>query len=378
MPKQVADDPIIFGEIALLSEIDNLPALFQSPEAVDKMLGEITARVRSHIPDLTTAKGRDAIKSLARSVASSKVALDNAGKSLTEQLRAQVGQVDAERRRIRDYLDNLRDEARKPVTEWEEAEARRVEALRERYEELLSSLDPNRINGSEEFRAEIERIEAIPIDESWQEIAAQAGQRKDGSLRTLRLMLADAEKREAEQAELARLRKEAEERAEADRKAAAAKAAEERRIAQEKAEQERQAQIEREREEAAARAAEAARQKAEREAEEARRRQEREAAEQIAKVERERQAAEARAQAAERAAAEAVERERAEQDRKRQAEEEAAAKRAADQAHRDRIAGEIMEAIMASFGAAGSRRDAAAGVTAALMEGRIPNVKVLI
>jgi hypothetical protein len=94
--------------------------LFQNGgTAIDPLIERIEAEVRSHVADLTTKKGRDAIASLAFKVSKSKTALDTAGKALTETQKAEIKVVDDARKKIRDRFDALRDEARKPLTDWE-------------------------------------------------------------------------------------------------------------------------------------------------------------------------------------------------------------------------------------------------------------------
>ena len=63
-----------------LPEGTALVALFKTENGLDPLIERIAAEVRAHVPDLTTAKGRDAIKSLAYKVARSKTMLDDAGK----------------------------------------------------------------------------------------------------------------------------------------------------------------------------------------------------------------------------------------------------------------------------------------------------------
>jgi hypothetical protein len=124
--------------LALPAQTD-LAVMFRKENGLDPIVARIAEEVRSHVPDLTTAKGRDAIKSLAFKVARSKTALDDAGKKLNEDARAQINIVDAARRKIRDQLDALRDEARKPLDDWEAAEKERVDTLTARLHRLANA-----------------------------------------------------------------------------------------------------------------------------------------------------------------------------------------------------------------------------------------------
>lgn len=342
-----------------LPEPTTLATMFQKPDQIDDLISRIEAEVRAHVPDLSTKKGRDAIASLAHKVARSKTALDGAGKDLNADLRSKIEVVDAERRKIRDRFDALKAEARKPLDEWEAAEEARIAALRARLDRLAHA-SPSE-DTSAAISALIARVEATAIDDSWQEYLPVAAKAKDATLIRLRDMLATTQKREAEAAELERLRAEALAREEEDRKRHEAERAEQARLAAEKAEADRLAQIEAARQEAAAKAAQEAEARAKAEAERAAT----EAAEREARHVRELAEAKARE---ERAA-------QAERDRivaERKAEADARAKREADQAHRSRIQSEIATALEA-YEAAG-----AMAMADAIIGGAIPHVKAVL
>lgn len=355
----------------VIPEKTELVAIFRAENGIDPILAKIAARVREHKPDLTTEKGRKAIASLAYAVARSKTALDDAGKQLNEDARAQIGIVDSARKKLRDQLDALRDEARKPLDEWEAAENARVDAIKARLERLTNAAPDE--DASDRIKALIARVEITMIDDTWQEYLPMAAKAKDATLARLRAQLVATETREAEAAELARLRAESAAREESDRQLREAQEAEARRIANERAEAERLAQIERDKQEAADRAARAAEERAR--AESARiQRETEERAEAERRASDEREAALQRQIEQERARAESAA--QAERDRlaaERQAEADARAKREADQAHRAKIAGDIANALRTMAGAASPEQ-----IAAALMDGKIPHVKVTL
>lgn len=108
-------------------EQDINPVEIFTSNGLDPLLERITAAVNEFDPDVTTPAGRKEIASLARKVASSKTFLDNAGKDLVSNWKDKSKKVDAERKRMRDYLDDLKEKARKPLTEWEVVEKARLE-----------------------------------------------------------------------------------------------------------------------------------------------------------------------------------------------------------------------------------------------------------
>lgn len=323
-----------------------LGAAFTSGDMIELLLAQVEAKVRAHVPDLTTARGRDAIKSLAYAVSRSKTALDDAGKKLTEDARAQIAEVNAQRKVIADRLDALRDEARKPLTEWETAEENRKANLMRRLQHIEPVWPIDHMPTAEALAAHIANVEAIAIDNSWQEFEDQAQLRKDRALAKLRPLHAAAVVREEQAAELAQLRAEAEAR----------RAEDAQRAAEEQARRDAEAQAERDRQAAEAEALRAKQVEADRQAaaEAARIEAERAAAERIAAAERVAEqarvdaeaAAKRAAEQADREKAEAVEAERRRAAAEREAQERADRQREADRAHVSQIRREAKEALM--------------------------------
>ncbi|WP_422073964.1 hypothetical protein [Tranquillimonas rosea] len=219
-------------------------ALILSQGQTETILDQIEASVRAEPLDVTTNKGRKAISSLAYRVSRSKTALDEAGKSLNADKRAEIDAVDAERRKVRDRLDALRDEVRKPLVEWESQEKARTEAHRK----ALEAFDHTRVDmqcAPDMIRAVIDEVEAIDVGPAWEEFEQIAGEAKAGALEKYRGDLVMAEQRVAQDEELARLRAEKEERERRDREEAAARQAEEDQKRRQEAEAQRKADEER-------------------------------------------------------------------------------------------------------------------------------------
>ena len=354
----------------------DLRVVFGKADGAEAIISRVRSEAMEHAKGLTvaTVKDRKALASVAYDIAKRKSALDAAGKALNDDLRVSINAVDAERRRIRDGLEALQVEVRAPLTKWDADEAARVDALKARVERLRNAhVEVIDDVSSENISALLARVEATKIDDTWQEFVVDAARHKDQAVATVRNMLAIATKRDADAAELSRLRKDAEDRAEADRVRISSEQAETARVAAEKAEAVRLARIETEaqaRIEAAEVAAEARAQ-----AEAARQMQlarDRELTLQREKAEAEtrHQKALADAQAREEAAAQA--------ERNRMAAEQEAAdtaryKREADQSHRAKIKGAISAALASMAGSA--TPDAIAD---ALMAGKIPHVQVVM
>jgi len=343
------------------------PAKIFAPGGVDDILAKIKAEVMSEAVDISTKAGRDAVASLAYKVARSKTALDKMGKDLGDANYKAWKAITAERAKIEKELDALRDEVRKPLTDWENAEKDRIAVLEEAIAEIgrtASFLVPD--PSSHEILGRLHYLEELSSKErNWQEFGKRAADAMQASLTALKAAFEVAEKREAEAAELARLRADEIARQQKERDAKiAAEAAEKARVeAEQKAAREA---------EAAARAADAERLRVEQEKAAAIARAE--------KAEADRKAAAAKAEQDAKAAAEAAEKRQAaaiEAERKRVADEAAkvaaeTARREADKAHRAKINNEALAAIVLL----GSESELAKAIVSAIARGAVPHTKI--
>lgn len=362
------------SQTALVAQVEANPGLvLLDRERFNQFYEQVKAETDKLVPDTSTAKGRKEIASMAFKVAKTKTAIDEAGKRLNEEARAQINKVDASRREIRDRLDALKEEVRRPLTEWEAAEEKRVDTCKAVIERLKAATVVSLQDTSATVRARWTEARALALDEGqFQDMLPMARHAQDSAVSTLETAHARLVKEEADRAELERLRAEAAERAERERQEAEAKAAAE---AAERARQEAEARAVRAAEEeqaridaAAQRAEENARAAERRQAEEERLAAERAHAEALAVEKRRADEAEAarRAEAA-RIAREAAEREAAEK-----AAADAAAKRAADQEHRGKIMGSAKQAIMGH----GVGEQTARAIVLAIASGDVPNVSI--
>ncbi|WP_065802904.1 hypothetical protein [Klebsiella quasipneumoniae] len=342
---------------------DMAPAIYVE-NGLDSFLEKIRAGV-NEVPDLSTAKGRARIASLAAQVSRSKTAVEKPGRDYLKRLKEQPKVVEAELRRFVTECDQLRDEVRRPLTEWEDAEKARTEALQQRLVDLRALADVIDTSGnylpSADIQARILEAKSVVLDDSWQERAAEAGVAKDSTIQQLEASLVIAQKREHEAAELDRLRKEAEEKARLEREENI------RREAAEQAKRDAEAKAQAEIDAAARRESEAraATERAEREKIEAQQKAEREAKAAAEKAEQEKNAA----IAAERRRQEEAESARlAEQ--KRIAEEEA--RRAADKEHRRSINRQAIADLIES----GLTQEMAEKALIAIAKGKVSAVSI--
>ncbi|MES5615283.1 hypothetical protein [Acinetobacter baumannii] len=293
-------------------------AAFAKRGGTDELYERIAQEVRSHVPDVSTKKGRDAIGSLALKISKSKTLIEKCGKELVAEQKAQIKLIDDDRISIVKKFDLLRDEVLAPRDAWEQAEKDRVA----KHSQFISNIKV--MYGlcfdlpSLEIKKAIDSLESLVVDSSLDEYEQEAKLAKFETIEALRTALVAREKHEAEQAELERLRQ-----AEILRQ-----------------QQEREAQIAREAAEKATREAE---EKARFEAERVQR-EKAEAEQREARLKAEKEAAELRAQHAAEAERKRIE---AEQAVKLEAERQAEEARHANQAHRKKICNEALKGLLA-------------------------------
>ncbi|QTC00485.1 hypothetical protein JYG33_03180 [Alcaligenes sp. SORT26] len=348
-------------ELTELPPAETALQIYQTPNGLDPYIERIRQEVTGHAPNLKTDKGRKEIASRAFKVRKIKTALDSLGKEQVDRLKEIPKLIDAERKRMRDELDSLADEVRKPLTDWEEAEASRVALHRA---DLDGMADQAREVGGldvESLRQRIAVVESVVIGESWEEFEAEAHRVKAKALEILNAALTERQKYEAEQAELAELRRKQAEQEQKDREAEIA------RLAADKARVDAEAKAQAERDAAAKREADAkaAQVKAEQDAKDAaerqRRAEEQAEAERLASAERAKQAAEAARQA----------------EIKRQADEKAAEeaeqrRREEDKAHK----ASINNAALAAFIENGMPDECAKQAVILIAKGLIPAIRI--
>lgn len=348
-----------------LVQIETLkPGDVFTPGGVEKLIADVECKVRATVIDTSTAGGRKEATSLAFKVTRSKTALDEMGKNFVAELKKAAGVVDADRRIIRDRLDALRDEVKRPVDEYDAAEDARksdhATAIME-IQTVGQFADYGDVSASE-IEGRVVTLKHLYADRDFEEFTDQVRSMRTATNEILSRMHKEAVTREAERAELERLRK-----AEAERVAVALKVA---------AEQERVEREERIAADAKLRAemkAEAAQQRIEQEKADAVARAEKaeaDAKDAAEKAERDRIAAAQRAEA-DKAAAIAAEQRRAAQ---AIADEEAAAKRReADIEHRRAFNGAAVDDLV-NF--ANITKKQAQDVITAIAGGKVSNVSI--
>jgi len=228
------------GQELVTLPTDNVLAVFIDRAKIEPYIAKVRAIVAEFTGDVSTAKGRDAIRSMARKVVKVKTYIEDIGKDLAAEQKEIPKKIDGTRKYARDTLDEIAAAVRKPLTDWEEVEAARVK----KHTDTLTLLDtfargeyPQTI---EAIKANLETVCAIVVGPACEEFEADYAVTVIKAEGALREALAKAEKAESDRLELEALRAEAAKRAEADRiaelqRVAAAKATKDAEDAAEKA-----------------------------------------------------------------------------------------------------------------------------------------------
>lgn len=235
-------------------------------------LAQLDSENKSLVFDYESPKGNKDARSHIHKLRRTKSAVDAARKEEKAASLAYGRRVDSEAKEIIAQLESMISVHESPLKEIEEREAARKQEILSRLGVICGYSEISRDLPAEELKAHLAALHEIAVDESFGESMAAATTSKKESIAHLEDAIKAAEKREAEAADLARLRAEAEAREREEREqriaeeaAAKAKAEAEEKSANEKkqaaareaAAKQRAEDAEREAQEAIKRAAEA-------------------------------------------------------------------------------------------------------------------------
>ena len=181
---------------------------FRTPGGTAELFERIAQEARSHVPDVTTKKGRDQIGSLALKISKSKTFIEKCGKELVAEQKAQIKLIDDDRIATVKKFDELRNEILAPRDAWEQAEKDRVEKHKSDIEKIRDFAHPSVLHDmpANRIAEQIRMLDVLEVCPLFEEFEQEAKIAKLETLEALRATLASREKYEAEQAELERLR----------------------------------------------------------------------------------------------------------------------------------------------------------------------------
>jgi hypothetical protein len=206
----------------IVIEPEKALTVFTTEKALEPYLKLVKAEIDKHVPDTSTKKGREAIASLAYKVAQVKSAVDKIGKDLKDEQKKIPDLIDSARNYAKETLQAWQDECRKPLTDWEIAEERRIVDIKADLAEVVDA----GIRTKEEWdslpidamRDRLKEVENQCMDKTyWHEFLEEAIYEQKQAIETMRGAIERRIKHDAEQLELAELRRKNAEREEADR-----------------------------------------------------------------------------------------------------------------------------------------------------------------
>jgi colicin import membrane protein len=203
------------SEIITLEDIKDPVAVLFAPAGTQPLLDDIAASVATYEIGphmLETAQGRELIASVAYRIGKTKVLIDGLGKALVAGIKKQSGEIDAERKRTREYLDALKIETRRPLTEYEA----RIDAQQQEMQGVMERIISARVaythQPSDVITDAITKLAGIELAPFTPEQVEAITTERDRTRQTLVELLIATEATEKQAAELMELRREKAER----------------------------------------------------------------------------------------------------------------------------------------------------------------------
>ena len=150
-------------ELIVLEKLELVP-FFTKGDSVDDLLAQIEAEAMAHVPDVSTKKGRDAIKANVTKITKSKTYLESHGKDLAAEYKLIPKQIDANRKKVKDFLNSLQELAREQLTQWE-ADQKKIEVEAARRAEFDGYHETAVLMMADDFRKRAEAVEQARLDQ---------------------------------------------------------------------------------------------------------------------------------------------------------------------------------------------------------------------
>lgn len=105
-------------ELLVIEKLELVP-FFTKGDSVDQILEKIAKEARAHVPDVSTTKTRGEITANITTVTDCKTYLEDERKKLADEYKLIPKKIDANGKRVKDFLTSLQKELRQPLTNWE-------------------------------------------------------------------------------------------------------------------------------------------------------------------------------------------------------------------------------------------------------------------
>lgn len=198
------------GNDELILFVDKPLIEIYTEKGLEIIKSEVDRRIVNAPTDISTEKGRAAIRSYAAQIAKLKNAFDKTRVSLVKDKKAELKVIDGYGGNIWDFLEGVQKQVRKPLDDFEAAEERRVQERENRLAKI-DDYNQHASDNIEQLEKQVVEVDALIVFD-WQEFTMRADEYKDKTLNFLKSKLAKAKQDKADKEELERLRKEKEER----------------------------------------------------------------------------------------------------------------------------------------------------------------------
>lgn len=195
--------------------------VFSTNGGLDPFIKRVKDFVAAEQFDMSTEKGRTHIRSVAKKIGSSKKALEEKALELTEQWRKNTSLVNAEKKRMAEEMDALRDSILKPVQEFEQRQKEKEQARVDGHKNVIEKMKSfaGFDDTLEDLKNQEDYLSSLK-DYDFEEFKFQADNVFAEALKRIEDLRADIAAREAQRIENERLAAELENaRLEAERKA---------------------------------------------------------------------------------------------------------------------------------------------------------------
>jgi len=115
-------------ELLVIKGLKIIP-FFTKGDSVDQILDEIAKEARAHVPDISTTKTRSEITKNITKVTDCKTFLEDEGKALAAEYKLIPKKIDANRKKVKDFLNDLQTELRQPLTDYQ-AEQKQIKDVK--------------------------------------------------------------------------------------------------------------------------------------------------------------------------------------------------------------------------------------------------------
>lgn len=105
-------------ELIVIKGLELVP-FFTKGDSVDQILEQIAKEARAHVPDVSTTKTRGEITANITTVTECKTYLEDERKKLADEYKLIPKKIDANGKKVKDFLTGLQKELRQPLTDWE-------------------------------------------------------------------------------------------------------------------------------------------------------------------------------------------------------------------------------------------------------------------